>query len=60
MPDPNHHHRACRDLFARMSEYLDNELDGTVRRTIEQHLAQCRPCRVCLGTLQRTVSLCRA
>jgi anti-sigma factor RsiW len=54
-----HDHRACVDLFARMSEYLDGELDGDIRRKIEQHLTQCRSCRTCLTTLRRTVALCR-
>jgi anti-sigma factor RsiW len=57
-PEP-HDHRACLDLFARMSEYLDDELDGDVRRKIERHLNQCRSCQTCLTTLRRTVALCR-
>lgn len=60
MTDTTHPHQECLDLFARLSEYLDNELDGSLCRTIEAHLAQCRACRVCLATLERTVALCRA
>lgn len=42
-----------------MSEYLDNELDGSLCREIEAHLERCHACKVCLTTLQRTVALCR-
>jgi len=60
MTDTAHTHKDCLGLFARLSEYLDNELDGPLRRTIEAHLAGCQACRVCLATLERTVALCRA
>jgi anti-sigma factor RsiW len=59
MSETNHDHRECRDLFARMSEYLDGEVEPAVRRRMEQHLDNCRPCRICLLTLQRTAVLCR-
>lgn len=57
----NHHHdpKKCRSLFARMSEYLDNELDGETRRSIEEHLRSCQPCQVCLTTLKRTIAFLR-
>jgi len=58
-PDTKHAHRECRDLFARMSEYLDDELEPAVRRKLEQHLDDCPACRICLVTLQRTAALCR-
>jgi anti-sigma factor RsiW len=58
MPDTHHHNRQCRELFAKLSEYLDNELDKVTCRDIEDHLRQCKPCQVCLHTLKRTVALC--
>jgi anti-sigma factor RsiW len=54
-----HDHQNCRDLFAQLSEYLDNELDEVTCEAIEQHIQHCPPCQVCLSTLQRTVALCR-
>jgi RNA polymerase sigma-70 factor (ECF subfamily) len=56
----NHDHQECMELFARMSEYLDEELDVSVCRRIEAHLSRCGPCRVCLQTLNRTIALCHA
>jgi len=45
-------------MFARLSEYIDNELDEITCRDIERHMASCKPCQVCLATLKRTVKLC--
>ena len=58
---PHHHdHGACRQLFAKLSEYMDQEVDSATAREIRHHLDQCPPCQACLGTLERTVSLCAA
>jgi anti-sigma factor RsiW len=59
MSDIKHHHAECVKLFSRLSEYIDNELDEVTCQDIEQHLANCKPCKVCLETLKRTVALCR-
>ncbi len=56
-PEPHHAH--CRELFARLSEYLDRELDEIQCREIEGHLNACPPCQACFETLERTVALCR-
>jgi RNA polymerase sigma-70 factor (ECF subfamily) len=45
-------------MFARLSEYIDNELDEITCRDIERHIANCPPCQVCLATLKRTVAIC--
>lgn len=54
-----HDHRQCLALFSKLSEYLDNEVDEATGRTIKNHLQRCKPCQVCLRTLERTVALCR-
>lgn len=54
-----HDHEKCRELFAKLSEYMDNELDQADCDTIEAHLQQCPPCQACLATLKQTVALCR-
>jgi len=58
MGDAMHDHRQCLALFSKISEYLDNEVDEATRRTIKRHLKRCKPCQVCLRTLERTVALC--
>jgi RNA polymerase sigma-70 factor (ECF subfamily) len=52
-------HKKCRELFAKLSEYMDNELDQANCDAIEAHLQQCPPCQACLATLKQTVALCR-
>ena len=54
-----HDHEQCRRLFAKLSEYIDQELDQSVCEKIEQHMQQCAPCQACLSSLKQTVALCR-
>jgi anti-sigma factor RsiW len=46
-------------MFARLSEWIDAELDEGSRQRMEGHLADCPACKVCLETLTRTAALCR-
>ncbi|MEJ2639121.1 MAG: zf-HC2 domain-containing protein [Desulfosarcinaceae bacterium] len=55
----DHDHAACIELFAKLSDYLDNELDAVTCKDIEAHLANCPCCSVCMETLKRTVAFCR-
>ena len=54
-----HDHHKCRELFEKLSEYIDNELDPANCDAIEAHLQHCPPCQSCLATLKQTVALCR-
>jgi anti-sigma factor RsiW len=54
------HGAECRELFARLSEYLDGELDPAPCAALEGHLADCAPCREFLESLRRTVGHLRA
>ena len=53
------HPEECKEVFARLSEYLDAELPEGCCREIEQHLAGCPPCIEFLESLKRTIRLCR-
>jgi len=59
MSEHHHHHETCRQLFAQLSEYLDRELDEQTCSEIDRHLDACRPCRICMETLKKTVDVCR-
>jgi anti-sigma factor RsiW len=59
MSDVEHNHADCIKMFSRLSEYIDNELDAAACQEFEKHMANCKPCKVCLETLKRTVALCR-
>lgn len=59
MPGSHAHDAAeCRELFARLSAYLDGELSAQERRQIEEHLCGCPPCVEFIESLRRTVDLC--
>jgi len=55
----NPDHRHCIELFEKLSEYIDQELEPETRRHIEAHVAECLACFACLQTLKQTVALCR-
>ncbi|MEJ2098549.1 MAG: zf-HC2 domain-containing protein [Desulfobacterales bacterium] len=59
MSNIRHDHRHCLELFDKLSEYLDNELDEATCKKIEKHVKECVACFVCLQTLRRTVDLCK-
>ena len=47
----------CREIFARLSEYLDGELDPAMCEAMQLHLGDCAPCQEFLESLRRTVGL---
>lgn len=49
----------CKELFALLSEYVDNELNPATCAEIEGHLRGCQPCIGFLNTLRKTAELCR-
>lgn len=54
-----HEHNAeCKEVFARLSEYLDQELPAENCEEIRAHLADCPPCIEFLNSLKKTVNLC--
>jgi len=59
MNSDEHDHKHCLELFEKLSEYLDNELDEVTCADIEKHVKACVPCFVCLQTLKRTIDLCK-
>ena len=49
----------CSEIFARLSEYLDGELDPELCSGLEGHMDDCPPCQAFLESLRRTVELTR-
>ena len=49
----------CREIFARLSEYLDGELEADLCSRLEEHMGGCPPCEAFLESLRRTVELAR-
>ena len=54
-----HGSEPCREVFARLSEYLDRELDPALCAEIERHNEECAPCQAFLASLRKTVELLR-
>jgi anti-sigma factor RsiW len=42
---------------ARLSDYLEQALEGDLRERVRRHLERCPSCRAVLSTLERTVEL---
>ncbi len=49
----------CREVRVLLSSYLDGEVDDTVRRSIDAHLAGCAPCRAEFEAISKTVRMIR-
>jgi anti-sigma factor (TIGR02949 family) len=60
-----HHHShdgtsmTCRELFDRLSEYVDGELSQELCEKIRNHMDGCDPCVNFAKTLKTTADLCR-
>ena len=48
----------CRELFARLSEYVDGELSQEICEEIRRHMEGCDPCVAFSRTLRKTAELC--
>ena len=47
----------CQDVLDQLADYLDSEAREELSRAIEQHLSNCRDCRVEVDTLRKTILL---
>jgi RNA polymerase sigma-70 factor (ECF subfamily) len=50
----------CKEIFAMLSQYLDEELPDDMCREIESHVAGCPPCVEFVESLRKSIHLCRA
>ena len=49
----------CRNLFARLSDYIDGVLEDDFCHKLQKHLHECPPCIAFLASLEQVVKLCR-
>jgi predicted anti-sigma-YlaC factor YlaD len=47
----------CRTIVVELENYLDQELDATLRAEIEQHLGKCKKCRLIVDTTRKTIQI---
>jgi RNA polymerase sigma-70 factor (ECF subfamily) len=51
--------RRCKEMFAELSNYLDNELDDSLCEELEKHMDGCEPCKAFLSSLEKSILQCR-
>jgi RNA polymerase sigma-70 factor (ECF subfamily) len=51
--------RRCKEMFAELSDYLDDELDDSLCEELEKHMDGCEPCKVFLASLEKSIQQCR-
>lgn len=47
----------CKDIVKELADYLDGELDPSLRDSIEQHLGKCKDCRLVVDTTKQTIQI---
>jgi RNA polymerase sigma-70 factor (ECF subfamily) len=52
--------RRCKEMFAELSSYLDDELDDSLCEELEKHMDGCEPCKAFLTSLEKTIEQCRS
>lgn len=51
--------RRCKEMFAELSNYLDDELDDSLCEELEKHIGGCEPCKAFLSSLEKSIQQCR-
>lgn len=51
--------RGCKEMFAELSNYLDEELDDSLCAELEKHMEGCEPCLAFLASLEESIQICR-
>lgn len=51
--------RRCKEMFAELSNYLDDGLDDSLCEELEKHMDGCEPCKAFLSSLERSIQQCR-
>jgi RNA polymerase sigma-70 factor (ECF subfamily) len=51
--------RRCKEMFAELSNYLDDELDDSLCEELEKHMDGCEPCKAFLLSLENSIQQCR-
>jgi RNA polymerase sigma-70 factor, ECF subfamily len=51
--------RRCKEMFAELSNYLDDELDDSLCEELEKHMDGCEPCKAFLASLEKSIFQCR-
>jgi predicted anti-sigma-YlaC factor YlaD len=47
----------CKKIVVELTDYLDGQLDASLKSSIEQHLAKCEDCRLVVDTTKKTIEI---
>ena len=47
----------CKKIINELADYLDESLDPILRLSIEEHLGNCKDCRVVVDTTKQTIEI---
>lgn len=47
----------CKDIVKELADYLDEDLDASLRASIESHLGKCKDCRLVVDTTKQTIQI---
>lgn len=47
----------CRDVIHELSNFIDGELDGALKRELERHFANCEECRLVVDQTKKTIEI---
>jgi predicted anti-sigma-YlaC factor YlaD len=50
----------CHELLGGLNEYVDGETRSALCRAIQEHLADCTPCRIVIDNIRQTITLYRS
>jgi anti-sigma factor RsiW len=48
---------SCRNVIRELSNYIDGDLDASMKREIEAHIRECKECRVIVDQTKLTVDI---
>ena len=58
MSNDDHDHKHCLEMFDKLSEYIDGELDHATCEKIQKHAENCVACFSCLEKQATQFSAC--
>lgn len=47
----------CHDLLRMLNDYVDGDIDPSICKEFDKHLAGCNPCRVVVDNIRQTIVL---
>lgn len=47
----------CKDIVKELADYLDEDLDPSLKASIEEHLNKCKDCRLVVDTTKQTIQI---